>query len=75
MFICIKYELDIVGSVCFCEQITEFLNFSKLFELAIILLSAIPLLCHLPFTGNKAGFPEKWALFWEDSVANCQYVI
>lgn len=62
-------------SVFVNRYLLEFSNLSRLFELGIISLSARPLLYHLPFSGNEAGFPEKWALFWEDSVARCQCVI
>lgn len=68
---CIQLTLSVFVN----RYLLEFPNLSKLFELAIISLSAPSLLCHLPFTGKEAGFPEKWALFWEDSVASCQCVI
>lgn len=48
-----------------------FPGFSKLFEL-VSSHSALPLLCHYPPTGDEAGFPEPWALFWEDPVASSQ---
>lgn len=46
-----------------------FPGFRKLFEL-VSSQSALPLLCHRPRTGDEAGFPELWALFWEDPVAS-----
>ena len=64
-----------LASVLVNRYLLELSDLCKLLELAILSLFAPSLLYHLPFTGNKGGFPEKWALFWEDSLASCQCVI
>lgn len=65
-YVCTNYELHVVGSICFCEQIDVCLgspNPCKLLELAI----SPPCSSPLPSSaGKQAGFPAEWALFWED---------
>lgn len=51
-------------------------NPCKLLELAEWGLCSSPLyVSSSSGSGNQAGFPDKWALFWEDAVAHCQCVI
>lgn len=72
---CTKCELDTVGGICFFVSrcLLGLPSLGKLFALAVFLLSTPSLSSSL--TGKEAGFPEKGALFWEDSVASCQCVI